>query len=254
MNLERSAFLAPLFVAFTLSCAPDDFEPELDHHEHTEEAEEPVGTGSVEQAVGNSCSTTSIKPLSQQIIDEMMCMDPDGLAEVPDRPNLELSAAVFPYLVKPARDSFVAALDKKPGTTLSVSSMFRTVAQQYMVRRWYEQGRCGIAAAATPGNSNHESGLAIDIPSNSAWRTTLSQKGFKWFGGGDPPHFDYNGASSLKGLDVEAFQRLWNRNHPEDLIDEDGVWGPQTRSRIQKAPAAGFKTGAVCNAEEGEPT
>jgi len=247
----------PLFCVALLGSAgcaveePDD--PEVDGDENTSESEEPVGNGSVEQAVASSCSTTSIKPLSQQIIDEMQCMDPDGLAEVPAASNLTLQAGVFPYLVKSARDKFVAALAAKPNTNLSVSSMFRTVGQQYMVRRWYEQGRCGIAAAATPGNSNHESGLAIDIPTNSSWRTTLSNKGFKWFGSGDPPHFDFNGASSLKGLDVEAFQRLWNRNNPNDKISEDGDWGPQTRTRLQKSPAAGFATGAVCNQPEPPP-
>ena len=152
---------------------PDD--PELDDEESIEEAEEPVGSGTVEQAVGSSCSTTSIKPLSQQIIDEMQCMSPNGLAKVPETANLTLQPGVFPYLTKTARDKFVAALAAKPNSELTVSSMFRTVGQQYMVRRWYEQGRCGIAAAATPGNSNHESGLAVAIPTNSSWRTTLRQ-------------------------------------------------------------------------------
>lgn len=230
---------------------PDD--PEVDDEESIEEAEEPVGSGTVEQAVGSSCSTTSIKPLSQQIIDEMQCMSPNGLAKVPETANLTLQPGVFPYLTKTARDKFVAALAAKPNIELTVSSMFRTVGQQYMVRRWYEQGRCGIAAAATPGNSNHESGLAVDIPTNSSWRTTLSGKGFKWFGSGDPPHFDFQGATSLKGLDVQAFQRLWNRNHPNDTISEDGDWGPQTRSRLQKSPAGGFAKGAECNAPEPPP-
>ena len=30
----------------------------------------------------------------------------------------------------------------------------------------------------------------------------------------------------LRGADVLAFQRLWNRNHPGDAIDEDGLYGP----------------------------
>ena len=46
---------------------------------------------------------------------------------------------------------------------MSINSAFRTVAQQYLLYAWYKQGRCGIGLAATPGNSNHEQGLAVDI-------------------------------------------------------------------------------------------
>ncbi len=248
--LLRSALLAaPLLLVVTWGCAPPSPEDaELDGHEPTEEADAPVSNGTVEQAMSESCSTASIKPLSQQIIDEMRCMAPDGFVEVPSRPNLVVSDTVFPYLIKPARDRLVAALDANPGKTMTVASMFRTVGQQYMLRRWYEQGRCGIKAAATPGNSNHETGLAIDISASSTWRSALESRGFDWYGSKDPPHFDYYGpgATSQKGLDVEAFQRLWNRNHPSDQISEDGIWGPNTRDRVKKSPAKGFAIGASC--------
>ncbi len=259
--LIRSSLATASIITLTFwGCAPPTAEDqELDGHEPHEEADAPVGTGTVEQAMSSSCSTASIKPLSQQIIDEMLCMAPDQFVEVPSRPNLVLSDAVFPYLIKPARDKLVAALDANPNKTLSVNSMFRTVAQQYMLRRWKEQKRCGIKAAATPGNSNHETGLAIDINSNASWRSALESRGFDWFGSGDPPHFDYFGAGAVnqKGLDVEAFQRLWNRNNPNDKIDEDGLYGNQTASRIKKSPAKGFKLGASCGQDpepEPEPT
>ena len=51
-----------------------------------------------------------------------------------------------------------------------------------MIRRWYEAGRCGIPAAAPPGQSNHETGLAFDTPDESAWQGILSNHGFRWFG------------------------------------------------------------------------
>jgi hypothetical protein len=252
---RRMMMLAALPLAWgavASGCAvppPDDIQTEDEESVVDSEAE--VGSGTVEQATNSSCSTASIKPLSQQIIDEMRCMKPDMVVELPSRPNLVLTDAVFPYVVKPARDAMVGALDAKPNTKMTVNSMLRTVTQQYMVRRWYEQGRCGIAAAATPGNSNHETGLAIDISENSTWRSALETRGFKWFGNGDKPHFDYtgSGAQSQKGLDVEAFQRLWNRNNPNDKISADGVWGPQTRQRVQKAPAKGFAVGAQCGEE-----
>jgi hypothetical protein len=109
-------------------------------------------------------------------------------------------------------------------------------------------GRCGIGLAAKPGASNHETGLALDVSEHSTWKSDLTARGFSWLGSKDPPHFDYvgAGATSYKGVDVEAFQRLWNRNHPEDPITEDGIWGSQTEARMKKSPAAGFAIGAQC--------
>ena len=55
------------------------------------------------------------------------------------------------------------------------------------------------------------------------------------------------GTMDLAGLSVLAFQRLWNRNHPEDVISEDGAYGPQTEARILRSPAEGFAVGPGCD-------
>jgi len=220
----------------------------VDGPEPTGERDDPVGSGTVGQAVTNSCTTSSVKGLSLQIIAEGNCIVQGAYEKLPSLPNLSVNANVFAYLEKPARDALVSALQSQPGKTMTVASMLRTIAQQYLLYRWYQNGTCGIPLAAKPGASNHETGLAFDISNNSTWRSTLQAKGFTWLGAKDPPHFDYSGAGAVshKGVDVEAFQRLWNRNHPEDLISEDGGWGPQTEERMKKAPAAGFPLGADC--------
>jgi hypothetical protein len=46
---------------------------------------------------------------------------------------------------------------------LQVNSMFRTLADQYVL---YYSGACGLAAR--PGQSNHESGRAVDLANWSA--------------------------------------------------------------------------------------
>jgi hypothetical protein len=241
-------------VLAALGCAAVPEETEIDGHEPTGERDDEVGSGSVEQAMKEFCSTSSILPLSIQIIEEAQCLEPEAYVELPERPNLVVQANVFPFLEKPANDALVDALDANPSKTLNAISMLRTVAQQYMIYRWYQTGRCGIKLAAKPGNSNHETGLAIDLSPSSTWRTPLVKRGFKWIGSKDPNHYDYvgNGAVSYKGLDIEAFQRLWNRNHPEDIIEEDGLWGPQSQGRMQKAPAAGFAKGAFCHEPESD--
>lgn len=221
---------------------------ETDAEEPTGSRDDAVTGGTVNDAVANSCATSSVKGLSLQIIEEGKCIAPEAYVEVPQLPNVSFGPNVFAYLEQPARDKLVDALNASPNTKLTVNSMLRTVAQQYLLSRWGAAGKCGIGLAAKPGNSNHETGLAMDINEYSAWRTTLENRGFRWFGTKDKVHFDYvgTGAKSFKGVDVKAFQRLWNRNNPNDQIAEDGVWGPNTEARMKRSPAQGFAVGAQC--------
>jgi hypothetical protein len=202
----------------------------------------------VADAVNGGCSTASVKGLSEQIVAQMNCLVPNALASLPSRPNLSKSDATFAYMQPPARNALVAALDANPGKSMALNSMLRTVAQQYLLYAWGQKKKCGVALAAKPGNSNHESGLALDTSQHATWRTTLEARGFKWFGNSDKVHFDYVGSGkvSLKGIDVKAFQMLWNLNHPQDSIGVDGVYGPATAARLVKSPAAGFAKGASC--------
>lgn len=66
---------------------------------------------------------------------------------------------------------------------------------------------------------------------------------------GDPVHFEHLSSPDIRGKDVEAFQRLWNRNNPGDQISEDGDYGPQTEARLKKSPATGFAVGATCGTQ-----
>jgi hypothetical protein len=65
-------------------------------------------------------------------------------------------------------------------------------------------------------------------------------------------HYDFvgQGAVNLRGLSVKAFQRLWNRNHPEDPIGEDGAYGTETEKRLARAPIGGFPKGAPASCAE----
>jgi len=251
----RSRSIAAVGLAFAGllygACAGHE-DPRIEGPEPTAWVQQPAG-GTVQDAVnGTGCSTAAIYGLSVQIVEMLNCMHPNALAEVPSKANLSLSGAVFPYLQTPARDALVAALDSAPSMTLNSSSMLRTVAQQYMLYAWYLAGKCGIPLAATPGNSNHESGLALDTSDYNAWRSTLESHGFDWLGSSDVYHFDYAGGGTINlyGEDVLAFQKLWNQNNPGDLIDEDGVYGPQTEARIKQSPADGFPGGVDCGGPE----
>lgn len=243
------AWLAALSI---VGCAPSDFNPELG----MTDAQEPVDDGGAElssqtvaDAARSSCSTASVKGLALQIIDEANCLSPGAFAALPSRPNLVAASHVFLFLEQPARDRLVQALDAHPSSTFVVNSMLRTLPQQYLLYDWSQDGACGIGLAAYPGASNHETGLALDIDDPYGWRGALEARGFRWFGSADEVHFDYvgTGATDHRGLDVRAFQRLWNRNHPSDRIAEDGDFGPSTESRLRTSPAGGFPVGAQCS-------
>ena len=231
------------------ACAGSDPEARDQQNDGSEADPEALASGTVGQAAANSCDTSSVKGLSLQIIAEGNCLRAGAYSAVPKAGKVVFGSNVFAKLQAPGRDQLVAALKANPSKAISINSMLRTVAQQYLVYTWYQAShRCGIELAATPGSSNHETGLALDTSQYAAWTSILKAHGFRWFGNGDKVHFDYVGAGAkdYSGLDVQAFQRLWNRNHPSDKIAEDGEWGPQTNARMTKSPAKGFAKGASC--------
>ena len=149
-----------------------------------------------------------------------------------------------------ARDRLLKALDARKGSTMTINSALRTVAQQYLVWRWSASKRCGVQLATPPGESNHETGLALDIAEQADWRQTLEAHEFHWLGAIDRVHFDYKGttgsSSTQRATDVLAFQQLWNKNNPSDAISETGRYNAETEKRLKKAPADGFAIGATC--------
>lgn len=249
MSSSLRSSLARFFGVICLalpSCEPGP-EP-TEGRENVDEDSDAAAAGTVQAAADTSCSTASVQGLSKQIIEEVNCVAPNTYAAIPNRGNLVAAAHVSRFLQKPARDALVSALDAKPNTTMTLNSALRTPAQQYLLSQWGDDGVCGVELAAPPGSSNHEGGLALDIDQFSTWRSALETRGFVWFGPSDDVHYDYvgSGATDTRFLGVQAFQRLWNRNNPNDLVSEDGDFGGATADRMGKAPAGGFKIGAVC--------
>lgn len=195
----------------------------------------------------SGCSTSVVLGLSKQIAEEVGCMSPGSLVALEAGGNLVFSSnAVLPYMHETAKTDLLKVSATR---TVQVNSGFRTVAQQYLLYRWYQLGRCGISAAAKPGRSNHESGRALDLSNYSSLISAMSAKGWSHNVPGDPVHFEHLSSPDIRGKDVMAFQRLWNRNNPGDQIAEDGAYGPQTEARLKQAPATGFAMGATCGTQ-----
>jgi hypothetical protein len=157
--------------------------------------------------------------------------------------NVSVAATVYPYLEQPAVDGLTAAAAAAGSPMLDVTSAFRTLAQQYLLYKWYQQGLCGITLAAAPGASNHETGTAVDLSNYAAATAVMTAHGWTHsYPTTDPVHFDYTagGTIDLRADSVLAFQRLWNRYHPSDPIAEDGAYGPQTEARLVQVDVNGF--------------
>jgi|SRR4028118_237429 Putative peptidoglycan-binding domain-containing protein len=184
------------------------------------------------------CSTEIVNGLSQQLIHQMNLIVPDALVSFDDL-NVDLGGAAYPYLQPPAKQALQLAIQDR-GVKMHVNSAYRTIAQQLLLYTW--GSGCGYSVVAPPGESNHQSGLAIDIEDYHGWRPYLEAHGWRWLGDFDPPHFDYvgGGTTDINRTAMLALQELWNKNHPNEKIDEDGRYGFQTESALNRSPALGF--------------
>lgn len=188
-----------------------------------------------------SCSTVVVRGLDRQIIEEMNKVVPNALVGFEDL-NVQLDPSVWALLQPNAKINLARAIRDR-GIPMKVNSGYRTIAQQLVLYNHYRNGRCGITAAALPGRSRHQSGLAIDIDRYWEWRPYLQRYGWRWLGAFDPVHFDYvgGGTRDLRRVAILAFQRLWNRYNLNDQIDTDGLLGLQTLSRLNRSPITGFE-------------
>ena len=203
----------------------------------------------VEQfAAQNTCNTASLRPLNNQILEILLAAvntaEETNLVSCADIPLLQIAGNSTIAMLQPAaRDSLAQVIAQK-NRQLNLIHAYRTVAHQFVLREWMLRGNCGITQARKPGSSDHERATAIDIQEFDVWKSTLESHGWKWAGPGDKGHFRFLGDDIKPDLiadSVRSFQILWNRNNPDDLIDEDGIFGDvQTGPRLLLSPIEGF--------------
>jgi murein L,D-transpeptidase YcbB/YkuD len=168
--------------------------------------------------------TGCVSGLSRQIIAQMNTLQTSILVNFESLPGLNITPAPHLnfYLQAGAKESLRAALragtSQQPNLRMTVNSAYRTVAQQHILYRIFQQAPRLIPQAAKPGSSNHENGLAIDVNNYNAWKPYLLANGWNWL----------------------AFQTLWNRFNPNDLMTVDGKFGAQTAAKMDRCPLGGF--------------
>jgi hypothetical protein len=196
----------------------------------------------------NGCSTAGLRGLDDQIVELLLeavnTETETNLVRCDDIPLLKIVGNSTIPLLQPEARASLARVIEQVDRRLKLVHAYRTVAQQFVLREWKNRGRCGITAARTPGSSDHERAIAIDIQNIDVWKTALINNQWAWAGSGDPGHFSFRGAGvSPKVLteSVRAFQILWNRNNADDMIDEDGIFGDiETGPRLLLSPVEGF--------------
>ncbi len=188
-----------------------------------------------------ACDTGLARGLSLQLIAKMNRMTKTPVLVEVKHPLIDTSGnQINPYLQPSAANSLKLAA-QEAGKTMHVNSMLRTTVQQHIIRTQYEQGLCGITAAAAPGRSNHEQGAALDIQDPDFWEPYLERHGWSRLGAWDYPHYDYwNSRNDIAKLQIFAFQALWNQYNPNKIIAVDGSYGPTTASCIQRSPINGW--------------
>lgn len=186
------------------------------------------------------CSTGQIDGLSNQLLERLLNK---GYLQKLDHPLIICQGRHNnPYLQPLAAKSLIKTVEavNKP---IHISSCLRTIMQQYMLREQYFKGICGITAAAVPGKSNHQSGLAIDVRDYLFWREFLLKNGWFWLGAWDRWHFDFKyGGMDLSKIQIQEWQELWNENNPTKKLKVDGIWGSKTANTVANAPIEGFNS------------
>ena len=210
----------PLLLLLATGCATephDDGHGEVyDDHLHEEGGEVDLkasGLSTVNDVIrGRGCSTAPLRALDEQIATELACLAPDTMKRIDTIPGLSLGGGARTFLQADTAD----ALRKVAGRVghISINSGWRSVAQQHVLKSW--EGSCGIGVAASPGQSNHQSGIALDIDNwdSAAMRSALRAEGFSWYcdyrnggrasGCNDAVHFDFFSGDDLRPLAVLA--------------------------------------------------
>lgn len=181
-------------------------------------------------------NTAVVNALSQQLIYQINLIIPNALVSCDDL-DIDLGDAAYPFVPPEAKEGLRKAISDR-GKRLVVNSAYRTLAQQLLLYNWRFNNPNPVGK---PGQSNHQSGLALDIEDRPGWEPYLKRYGWLPLAG-DPPHVDYKGAGAqdLRKATIKAFQVLWNKNNPSDQLKDDGLYGNETEKRLNQTPGTGF--------------
>lgn len=206
-----------------------------------------VTVGAVADGLSD-CSTNEVYGLSSQMLHQLHCDHPGVLDDIHSIEQLCMSSSLLPYLDRQAGNALKTALNHSTNP-FTVTSSFRTMAEQYVLYQWSSNSRCGHSQTEDrPGSSDHMKGVALDISQYQQFKHEASTSRFQWQGESSPTRFIFSSSTfDVERALVRSFQKLWNVNHPTEKVVEDGVYGPQTQTVLRRTAAAGFKKAPSCS-------
>lgn len=189
----------------------------------------------------SSCETSVVFGLTKQIAGVLSKM---GIffADIPGNTGISCTGGCSGYIQKSALTS-LESITKSVSRTINIDSAWRSCAQQYLLYQWKAQYKCGQTnPVAVPGTSNHEGGIAIDVPDYNSWISSLTNHGWNYpMPDDDPVHFEFGErAAYYAQQNLIAFQKLWNRFNPNRTIAEDGIFGDDTANAFENSPCNGW--------------
>lgn len=188
------------------------------------------------------CDTGLARGLNLQLIAKMNRMVSTPVLVRVNHARIDATGNAVNAYLQPEAAQQLHAVAEASKSTIRVNSMLRTTVQQHIIRTQFDQGLCGITAAARPGKGGHENGRSVDVQNPESLRLAMEVKGWRWLGAWDRWHYDYwNSRTDLARLQISAFQMLHNEHNPHDIIVVDGSYGPTTARCINNAPCEGWK-------------
>lgn len=189
----------------------------------------------------NSCNTGLASGLSIQLIAKLNRMVSSPLLVKVSDPLIDTSSSSVNAYLQPSAAACLVQAARSRGKVIKINSCLRTTVQQHIIRRQFENGLCGITAAALPGRSNHERGAAVDIQDPDDWRDCLESHQWSKLGNWDNMHYDFwDSRKDIASLQISAFQMLWNQYNPNNIIAVDGSYGATTAAKIDLSPVDGW--------------
>ncbi len=198
-----------------------------------------------------TCTPERIAGLANQVFATLMCHHPGILVPIEPGHNIVRGPGVWGairmFLLPEARDRLyrLAASNR-----VQLNDTFRTSVEVYMYSN--NRGICD-GNPIEPGRGRHETGFAVDIQNEDDFSSAEEQAQCCQNISGDIWHFECVAGCSpgpnprptgvqaqLQNWSVQAFQLLWNANHPTDQIATNGIYNDSVGARMRVSPANGF--------------
>jgi hypothetical protein len=127
-------------LAFVGACGLESGEPET---------AELASASTVSSFITGSCTTAVVIGLSKQIATEIGCLNPSSLVRFAAGSGITITSnAVLPFLAANAK------ADLQQVGNVQINSAFRTIAQQFLLVQWHNQGPTTRAVARSTSRTS----------------------------------------------------------------------------------------------------